>query len=98
MSDEIATRSIQGPSSTLIGHSGIGKQTQLIGPRRRTQVEATNRRVRLTAGLGGTLNGKRYKALRQRAAAATSDSNGTELGCVTVLRIRMSVGSTFVRP
>ena len=44
--------------STLIGHSGIGKQAQPIGPLQRTQVEATNRRVRLTAWLGTTLNGK----------------------------------------
>jgi len=49
---------IDGRSSTLIGHSGIGTQTQLVGPRQRAQVETTNRRVRLTAGLGGTLNGK----------------------------------------
>lgn len=42
--------------------------------------------------------GSRYRALPQRVAAATSDSNGTALGFVTVFRMSMSDGSTFVRP
>ena len=30
---------IDGRSSTLIGHSGIGTQTQLVGPRQRTKLK-----------------------------------------------------------